>query len=158
MRVGIGYDVHQLVEGRPLIIGGVEIEHDMGLLGHSDADVLVHAIMDSLLGAAGLGVIGQHFPDTDEQYKGISSMILLGRVKNMISARGFKVGNIDCVVVAQKPKIQPYFDKMKGSISSALNISLNQVNIKATTTEYLGFEGREEGIKAIATCFLLTNQ
>lgn len=154
MRVGIGYDVHQLVEGRKLIIGGVDIPHSMGLLGHSDADVLIHAIMDALLGAAGLGVIGQHFPDYDPQYKGISSLKLLKNVSNLLQNANYEVCNIDTVIVAQKPKMQPFFEEMKQNISNVMNIEMSQINIKATTTEHLGFEGREEGIKAVATCLL----
>ena len=147
MRVGIGYDVHKLVENRKLILGGVEIPHTLGLLGHSDADVLLHAIMDALLGAAALGDIGKHFPDTDEQYKGISSIRLLEHVRDLIE-------NIDATVIAQKPKLRPYIDQMQENIANALKIEKNQVNVKATTEEHLGFTGREEGISSQAICAL----
>ncbi|SCG84131.1 2-C-methyl-D-erythritol 2,4-cyclodiphosphate synthase [Proteiniborus sp. DW1] len=155
MRIGIGYDVHKLVEGRKLIIGGVDIPHEKGLLGHSDADVLVHAIMDSILGALALGDIGKHFPDTDESYKDINSMKLLKRTYELMLEFGYTVGNIDCVVAAQKPKLAPYVDDMREKIASVLNTSLNNINIKATTTEKLGFEGREEGISSQAVCLLV---
>lgn len=154
MRVGLGYDVHQLVKERPLILGGVNIEHEKGLLGHSDADVLVHAIMDALLGAAGLGDIGVHFPDTDERYKGISSMLLLEEVVKRIEEKGYRVSNIDAVIMAQKPKLAPHIPTMKINIANALTVDDNCVNIKATTTERLGYEGREEGITAQATVML----
>jgi len=146
MRVGIGYDVHALKKNESLIIGGVKIEHSLGLLGHSDADVLVHSIMDALLGAAGLGDIGKHFPDTDEQYKGISSLKLLVLVKEKLEFHGFRVNNIDSVIIAQKPKLAAYINQMERNISEALNMDQSLVNIKATTTERLGFVGREEGI------------
>lgn len=146
MRVGIGYDVHALKKNQSLIIGGVKIEHPLGLLGHSDADVLVHSIMDALLGAAGLGDIGKHFPDTDEQYKGISSLKLLVLVKEKLEFHGFRVNNIDSVIIAQAPKLATYINQMEKNISEALNIDQSLVNIKATTTERLGFVGREEGI------------
>ncbi|HKL43094.1 MAG TPA: 2-C-methyl-D-erythritol 2,4-cyclodiphosphate synthase [Clostridia bacterium] len=146
MRVGIGYDVHALKKNESLIIGGVKIEHSLGLLGHSDADVLVHSIMDALLGAAGLGDIGKHFPDTDEQYKGISSLKLLVLVKEKLEFHGFRVNNIDSVIIAQKPKLAAYINQMEKNISEALNMDQSLVNIKATTTERLGFVGREEGI------------
>ena len=155
MRVGIGYDVHKLVEKRKLIIGGVEIPHDKGLLGHSDADVLIHAIMDSILGALGLGDIGKHFPDTDEKYKNISSMVLLEEVWNIMSAKGYKIGNIDSIIVAQSPKMAPYIDTMKENIARVLNVSIDNINIKATTTEELGFEGNKEGMSAHSVCMLL---
>ncbi len=155
MRIGIGYDVHKLVEGRKLIIGGVEIPHEKGLLGHSDADVLVHAIMDSILGALSLGDIGKHFPDTDGSYKDIDSMILLERTYDLMLESGYAVGNIDCVIAVQKPKLAPYIDSMREKIASVLNTSLSNINIKATTTEKLGFEGREEGISSQAVCLLL---
>jgi 2-C-methyl-D-erythritol 2,4-cyclodiphosphate synthase len=158
MRIGIGYDVHKLVEGRKLILGGVEINHTKGLLGHSDADVLIHATMDSILGALGLGDIGKHFPDTDEQYKGISSMILLQRVYENMEQMGYKINNIDCIIVAQKPKLAPYIDYMRENIAKALNTLKENVNIKATTTEKLGFEGREEGISAHAVCTIIKNE
>ncbi|MEY8304693.1 2-C-methyl-D-erythritol 2,4-cyclodiphosphate synthase [Anaerosalibacter bizertensis] len=155
MKVGIGYDVHKLVEKRKLIIGGVEIPHDKGLLGHSDADVLIHAIMDSILGALGLGDIGKHFPDTDEKYKDISSMVLLEEVWNIMSANGYKIGNIDSIIVAQSPKMAPYIDTMKENIARVLNVSIDNINIKATTTEELGFEGNKEGMSAHSVCMLL---
>ncbi|EOD00068.1 2-C-methyl-D-erythritol 2,4-cyclodiphosphate synthase [Caldisalinibacter kiritimatiensis] len=152
MRIGIGYDVHKLVEGRKLVLGGVEIEHSKGLLGHSDADVLIHAIMDSILGALGLGDIGRHFPDTDNKYKDISSMKLLEEVYEKMNEKGYKVNNIDAIIVAQKPKLAPYIEEMRQNIAAVLNTSKDNVNIKATTTEKLGFEGREEGISAQAVC------
>lgn len=154
MRVGIGYDVHKLVENRKLILGGVEIPHTLGLLGHSDADVLLHAIMDALLGAAALGDIGKHFPDTDEQYKGISSIRLLEYVRDLIEKEGYLIENIDATVIAQKPKLRPYIDQMQENIANALKIEKNQVNVKATTEERLGFTGREEGISSQAICAL----
>ena len=154
MRVGMGYDVHKLVEGRDLIIGGVKIPHTLGLLGHSDADVLLHAIMDALLGAAGLGDIGKHFPDTDPQYKGISSMKLLSHVAELIRERGYVVENIDATIIAQKPKMRPHIPQMEENIAGALGISTDQVNVKATTEEGLGFTGTEEGISSQAICAL----
>ncbi|KGG80108.1 2-C-methyl-D-erythritol 2,4-cyclodiphosphate synthase [Caloranaerobacter azorensis] len=154
MRVGIGYDVHKLVEGRKLILGGVHIEYDKGLLGHSDADVLIHAIMDSMLGALALGDIGKHFPDNDVKYKGISSMKLLRKVNELIHDRGYSVNNIDSIIVAQEPKIAPYIEEMRNNISSILNIPVDDISIKATTTERLGFEGRKEGISAHSICTL----
>ena len=154
MRVGCGYDVHQLVEGRKLFLGGVEIPHTKGLLGHSDADVLLHALMDAILGAAALGDIGKHFPDTDQQYKGISSVKLLEHVAKLISGHGFKVGNVDVTVMAQKPKIASYIPQMRECIAETLGIEIERVNVKGTTTEKLGFVGREEGIAAEAVCIL----
>jgi 2-C-methyl-D-erythritol 2,4-cyclodiphosphate synthase len=154
MRIGIGYDVHQLVEGRKLILGGVEIEHEKGLLGHSDADVLVHSLMDAILGAMAEGDIGKHFPDTDQSYKDISSLILLGRVKNIMRSRGYRLVNADCVVAAQRPKLAPHIDKMRVNIAEVLETSPDNIGIKATTTEWLGFEGREEGISAQAVCLI----
>lgn len=154
MRVGLGYDVHRLTEGRKLILGGVDIPWEKGLLGHSDADVLIHAIMDALLGAAALGDIGQHFPDTDPAYKGISSLRLLDHVAGLLKKQGFSVGNIDAVIIAQKPKMAPYIPKMRQNIAQALGISADRVNIKATTEEKLGFTGREEGIASQAVCLL----
>lgn len=150
----MGYDVHKLVEGRPLILGGVKIPHTLGLLGHSDADVLVHAIMDALLGAAALGDIGKHFPDTDPAYKGISSMKLLEHVRDLILDKGYVVDNIDATVIAQKPKLRPFIDQMQENIASTLNVSVDQINIKATTEEGLGFTGHEEGISSQAICLL----
>lgn len=154
MRIGTGYDVHKLVEGRDLIIGGVNIPHKLGLLGHSDADVLLHAIMDAILGAAALGDIGKHFPDTDEAYRGASSMKLLARVAELIQEQGYVAGNIDATVIAQQPKLRPYIDTMRENVASTLGIPVDCVNIKATTEEHLGFTGREEGISAQAVCLL----
>ena len=155
MRVGIGYDVHALAPGRDLYLGGVKIDYEMGLLGHSDADVLVHAVMDAILGAAGEGDIGRHFPDTDDTYKGISSMILLQRVNEIILDKGYKVNNIDAVIVAQKPKLAPFINEMQENIAKVLKTDVSCVNVKATTTEKLGFEGRQEGISAQAVCTLV---
>lgn len=154
MRVGIGYDVHRLVPGRKMILGGVEIPWEMGLLGHSDADVLVHAVMDALLGAAALGDIGQHFPDTDPAYEGISSISLLERVGNLLREKGWKVGNLDAIIVAQKPKMAPHIPDMRKNISRALGIDEDQVSVKATTEEKLGFTGTLEGISSHAVCLL----
>lgn len=156
MRVGMGYDVHKLVEGRELIIGGVKIPHTLGLLGHSDADVLLHAIMDAMLGAAGLGDIGKHFPDTDPKFKGISSIRLLEEVGKLIEEKGYIVGNIDATIIAQKPKMRPYIDQMEQNIAKTLKISTDQINLKATTEEGLGFTGLEEGISSQAICALTT--
>lgn len=156
MRVGMGYDVHKLVEDRKLILGGVEIPHTLGLLGHSDADVLLHAIMDALLGAAALGDIGKHFPDTDERYRGISSMKLLEQVGALIEEKGYVVGNIDATIIAQKPKLRPFIAEMEQNIAEALKIAEEQVNIKATTEEGLGFTGTEKGISAQAICSLMS--
>jgi len=154
MRIGIGYDVHKLVEGRDLILGGVKINHEYGLLGHSDADVLVHAIMDALLGAAALGDIGKHFPDSDDKYKGISSMELLIKTGELLKRNNYTVGNIDSVIIAQSPKLSPYINEMIKNISHALNIDSDLVSVKATTTEKLGFTGRGEGIACEAVCIL----
>lgn len=154
MRFGIGYDVHRLVDNRELILGGVNIPYERGLAGHSDADVLVHAIMDALLGAAGQGDIGKHFPDTDQQYKGISSMKLLDIVLKVIGETGYKVNNIDCIIVAQKPKLAPYIDKMVANLASTINLSGSCINVKATTTEGLGFTGTGKGIAAYAIASL----
>ena len=154
MRVGHGYDVHRLVEGRKLILGGVYIEHEKGLLGHSDADVLLHAIMDALLGAAALGDIGRHFPDTDQKYKGISSLELLKCVNKLICNQGFAVENIDATIISQAPKLSPFVPLMKKNICDVLNIEENQINIKATTEEGLGFTGTKEGISAHCVCLL----
>jgi 2-C-methyl-D-erythritol 2,4-cyclodiphosphate synthase len=150
MRVGFGYDVHALTENRKLILGGVDIPHEKGLLGHSDADVLLHAIMDALLGAAALGDIGKHFPDTDNSFKDIDSLVLLNRTSDILKNNGFSINNIDTTVVAQSPKISPYIDKMRENISRVLDINISCVSVKATTTEHLGFEGRKEGISAYA--------
>ena len=152
MRVGFGYDVHRLVEGRKLILGGVDIPYEKGLLGHSDADVLVHALMDAMLGAAGLGDIGRHFPDTDDQYKGISSMILLQKVTERLTEAGYMVNNMDVTVVAQRPKLAGYIPQMEENLAQVLGVSETAVNVKATTTEKLGFEGEGLGISAYAVC------
>lgn len=154
MRIGIGYDVHKLVEGRKLIIGGVEIPHEKGLLGHSDADVLLHTISDAILGALALGDIGKFFPDTDEKYKGADSLELLKEVGCMISKKGYIVGNIDSIIMAQAPKMAPHIDEMRKNIADALGIDVSQVGVKATTTENLGFEGRKEGISSQAVVLL----
>lgn len=156
MRIGMGYDVHKLTEDRKLILGGVEIPYEKGLLGHSDADVLIHAVMDALLGAAALGDIGQHFPDTDPQYKGISSIRLLEHVGKLLEDHLYIIGNIDATVIAQKPKLAPYRKQMVKNIADALKISENQVCVKATTEEGLGFTGRGEGIAAQAIALLNT--
>ncbi|KJR46338.1 2-C-methyl-D-erythritol 2,4-cyclodiphosphate synthase [Desulfosporosinus sp. I2] len=150
IKVGIGYDVHALVEGRPLILGGVEIPHERGLLGHSDADVLIHAIMDSLLGALALGDIGGHFPDSDPRYRGISSLELLEHVMKLLEAGGYRVGNMDSVIMAERPKLAPFISKMRYNLSSVMKVEEACVSVKATTTERLGFVGREEGIGAQA--------
>ena len=150
IRFGMGYDVHRLTGGRKLILGGVEIPHTAGLLGHSDADVLLHAVCDALLGAAALGDIGRHFPDTDSRYEGISSMILLKHTGQLLKEKGYKVGNIDACIVAQKPKLAPYIEKTTENIAAALCIDKGQVNVKATTEERLGFTGNETGISAYA--------
>lgn len=155
MRVGIGYDVHKLVDERELIIGGVNIPYEKGLLGHSDADVLIHAIMDSILGALALGDIGKHFPDNDAQYKDISSLILLERVYNIMKEAKYKIGNIDATIIAQKPKMASYIGEMRENISKVLKTPIENINIKATTTEKLGFEGRGEGISAQSICLLV---
>ena len=155
IRVGMGYDVHKLTEDRKLIIGGVEIPHDKGLLGHSDADVLIHAIMDSILGALALGDIGKHFPDTDEEYKGADSMKLLEHVYNLITSKGYKIGNIDSTIIAQSPKIAPYIESMRSNISKVLNTDIDNINIEATTEEGLGFTGAKQGIASQSICLLL---
>ena len=157
MRIGLGYDVHRLVEGRDLIIGGVKIPYEKGLLGHSDADVLLHAIMDSLLGASALGDIGKHFPDTDEKYKGISSIKLLEEVGNLLLNNGYSINNIDSTIIAQKPKMAPFIQQMRENIANALNIDLMQINVKATTEEGLGFTGNGEGISSQSICLLEVN-
>ena len=155
MRIGLGYDVHKLTEDRKLIIGGVEIPHDKGLLGHSDADVLIHAIMDSILGALALGDIGKHFPDTDEEYKGADSMKLLEHVYNLITSKGYKICNIDSTIIAQSPKMAPYIESMRSNISKVLNTDIDNINIKATTEEGLGFTGAKQGIASQSICLLL---
>lgn len=154
MRVGIGYDVHQLVADRPLILGGIVVPHHLGLLGHSDADVLTHAIMDAILGALGKGDIGKHFPDSSSQYKGISSIELLKQVKALMDESNYMIGNLDATIVAQKPKLAPYIEEMKVLIAQTLACSVENVNIKATTTEQLGFEGQELGISSQAVVLL----
>lgn len=155
MRIGTGYDVHKLVKGRDLILGGVKIDHEYGLLGHSDADVLVHAIMDALLGAAAMGDIGKHFPDTEEAYRGISSIALLEHVAGLLKENGYSVGNIDSVIVAQRPKMAPHIENMRKNIARALSIELSQISVKATTEEGLGFTGAGEGISSHAVCILI---
>ncbi len=156
MRIGMGYDVHKLVEGRSLIIGGVEIPYELGLLGHSDADVLLHAISDALLGAAAMGDIGKHFPDTDPAYKGISSLILLEKVGALLEENMFLIENIDATIIAQAPKMRPHIDTMRQNIADALKIDISQVNVKATTEEGLGFTGEGLGISSQAICILTT--
>ena len=154
MRIGHGYDVHKLVEGRDLILGGVKIDHHLGLLGHSDADVLLHAVSDALLGAAGLGDIGVHFPDTDPQYKGADSAKLLEIVGEKVAAAGYRISNIDVTMIAQKPKLKPHIPQMRANIAKVLGLDESRVNVKATTEEKLGFTGREEGLSCHAVCLL----
>ncbi|MDD7795427.1 MULTISPECIES: 2-C-methyl-D-erythritol 2,4-cyclodiphosphate synthase [unclassified Clostridium] len=155
MRVGIGYDVHTLVENRSLILGGVNIPYEKGLLGHSDADVLLHAIMDSLLGAAALGDIGKHFPDSDPRFKDASSIKLLNHVGNLLKEKGYSINNIDATIIAQRPKLSPFINEMRENIASALNITLEDINIKATTEEGLGFTGSGEGISSQSICSII---
>lgn len=155
MRIGQGYDVHKLIEGRDCIICGVKIPYEKGLLGHSDADVALHALSDALLGAAALGDIGKHFPDTDERFKGADSRVLLREVVSMIDEKGYKVGNVDVTIVAQRPKMAPYIEQMRANIAEDLKVDIDAVNVKATTTEKLGFEGRGEGISATAVALLI---
>ncbi|MBM6680197.1 MAG: 2-C-methyl-D-erythritol 2,4-cyclodiphosphate synthase [Oscillospiraceae bacterium] len=154
MRIGHGYDVHRLVEGRKLILGGVEVPHTLGLLGHSDADVLTHAVMDALLGAAALGDIGRHFPDTDPAYAGADSLKLLDHVVELLEEKGYQVGNVDATILAQKPKLAPYIEKMRDNLAARMKVEPDQVNVKATTEEKLGFTGAEEGIAAHAVALL----
>jgi 2-C-methyl-D-erythritol 2,4-cyclodiphosphate synthase len=154
MRIGHGYDVHRLVEGRPLILGGVHIPYEKGLLGHSDADVLLHAVSDALLGAAGLGDIGKHFPDTDPQYKGADSMELLRVVVRRVLEKGYRISNIDVTMIAQKPKLRPHIEAMEQNIAGAVGIAADRVNVKATTEEQLGFTGTGEGMRCHAVCLL----
>ena len=154
MRIGQGYDVHKLVEGRRLILGGVDIPHSVGLLGHSDADVLLHAIMDAMLGAAALGDIGQHFPDTDERFRGADSIKLTEEVTRILAENGYRVVNIDSTVIAQAPKLKPYIPKMRENIANACGLDISAVSVKATTEEHLGFTGRKEGISAQAVCLI----
>jgi 2-C-methyl-D-erythritol 2,4-cyclodiphosphate synthase len=154
LRIGNGYDVHKLVEGRTLILGGVEIPHTKGVLGHSDGDVLIHAIMDAMLGALALGDIGQHFPDTDMKYENIDSTILLTRVKELIAERGYRVINLDSIIVLQKPKVKPYIEAMRKRVAEVLEIDIDQVSVKATTEEKLGFTGDESGVKSYCVVLL----
>lgn len=154
IRVGFGYDVHKLVSGRELWLGGIRIDHSLGLLGHSDADVLIHAICDALLGAASLRDIGYHFPDNDGEYKDIDSKILLKRTMELLARNGWQVGNIDCTVCAEKPKINPHIDRMKACLAPLLGVDIEDISIKATTTEKLGFTGREEGMSAYAVVLI----
>lgn len=154
MRIGHGYDVHRLVEGRKLILGGVEVPHTLGLLGHSDADVLTHAVMDALLGAAALGDIGRHFPDTDPAYAGADSLKLLDHVVELLEEKGYQMGNVDATILAQKPKLAPYIEKMRDNLAARMKVEPDQVNVKATTEEKLGFTGAEEGIAAHAVALL----
>lgn len=156
IRVGFGYDVHRLTEGRKLILAGVEIPFERGLLGHSDADVITHALMDALLGAAALGDIGKHFPDTDESYKGIDSMLLLKEVAALLASQNYKLVNADCTLVAQKPKVAPYIEQMRNNIAKALQVENSLINVKATTTEGLGFAGNGEGMSAYAVVNIAT--
>ena len=154
-RIGHGYDVHRLVAGRKLVLGGVEIEHPFGLLGHSDADVLLHAVMDAILGAMGLGDIGRHFPDTAKEFEGISSLLLLERVADMMHGRGYSIVNLDATVILQKPKLMPHIPEMIANIAEKLGVDPESVNVKATTEEHLGFTGREEGISSHAVVLLI---
>jgi len=154
MRVGMGYDVHCLVEGRPLILGGVNIPWSKGLLGHSDADVLTHAVIDSLLGAAALGDIGEHFPDTDERFRNVSSLLLLGKVTGLLVRLGYGISNLDCTIIAEEPKISPHREAIRENFSKVLELPMGKISVKATTTEGLGFTGRQEGIAAYAVCIL----
>ena len=154
MRIGHGYDVHRLVPGRALILGGVRLDYPLGLDGHSDADVLTHAVMDALLGAAGLGDIGRHFPDNDPAYRGIDSQILLSKVRDLLAAKGFRIGNLDVTVIAQAPKLAPHLAAMEQTLSATLEIDPARINVKATTEEHLGFTGRGEGIACHAVCLL----
>lgn len=157
IRTGIGYDVHQLRDGLPLWLGGVQVPHTKGLLGHSDADVLIHAICDALLGAAALGDIGKHFPDSDPAYKGIDSKILLANVCKLLKDNGYSIGNIDSILCMQKPKVAQFIPAMRETLAATMGIAIDKVSVKATTTEHLGFEGREEGISAIANVLITKN-
>lgn len=154
MRIGLGYDVHKLVEGRPLIIGGVNVPHEKGLLGHSDADVLIHAIMDGMLGALALGDIGKYFPDTDDKYKGSDSMKLLKCVNDLINKKGYEINNIDSIIIAQSPKMAPHIEQMRKNIAEILNTDIDNISVKATTEEGLGFTGTKQGISAQSICLL----
>lgn len=153
-RIGHGYDVHRLVEGRPLILGGVNVPYELGLLGHSDADVLTHAVMDALLGAAALGDIGRHFPDSDEAYRGADSLMLASRVAKLLGENGYRIVNVDATLIAQKPKIAPFMEQMRANLASALGVEVGQINIKATTEEHLGFTGEGLGMAAHAVCLI----
>ena len=155
IRIGQGFDVHKFEEGRPLIIGGITIPHDRGLTGHSDADVLLHTVTDAALGAIGEGDIGRHFPDTDAAFKDADSAVLLEKIWALVEGKGYKLGNIDCTIIAQKPKMAPHIETIRARIAELLNADVSQVNVKATTTEKLGFTGREEGIAAMATILLV---
>ena len=157
MKIGLGYDVHKLVYNRPLILGGVNIPFEKGLLGHSDADVLLHAIMDSLLGALCLGDIGKHFPDNDNKYKNISSLILLSHVSALIKEKGYTIGNIDSIIISERPKLSPYIQDMRVNIAKILNVTPSVINVKATTEEGLGFTGKGEGIASQSICLLIAN-
>lgn len=154
MRIGFGYDVHRLVEGRSLILGGVDIPHDVGVLGHSDADVLAHAVADALLGAAALGDIGSHFPDTSDEWRDADSIKLLRCVSDLVASAGYKTVNVDATVAIQRPRLRPFIDAMRSNLASALSVNVEVVSVKATTTERLGFEGREEGVSAYAVCLI----
>ena len=156
-KTGIGFDAHALAEDRPLVIGGVNIPHSRGLLGHSDADVLVHAVMDAILGALALGDIGEHFPDTEDEFEGADSLVLLSRVQKMIEDKGYSCENLDSIIIAEKPKLKSYIEEMRKNLASVLKISTDQLSIKATTTEHMGFTGREEGIAAQAIVLLKSN-
>ena len=156
-KTGIGFDAHALAEDRPLVIGGVNIPHSRGLLGHSDADVLVHAVMDAILGALALGDIGEHFPDTEDEFEGADSLVLLSRVQKMIEDKGYSCENLDSIIIAEKPKLKSYIGEMRKNLASVLKISTDQLSIKATTTEHMGFTGREEGIAAQAIVLLKSN-
>ena len=158
VRIGIGYDVHQLREGLPLTLGGVRIEHTKGLVGHSDADVLIHAICDALLGAVALGDIGKHFPDTDPKYKGIDSRVLLKEVVRLVTQQGYTINNIDSILCMQKPKVAPFIEQIRQNLANTTGIEIGQVSVKATTNEHLGFEGREEGISAHAAVIVVKKQ
>lgn len=153
-RIGHGYDVHRLVEGRPLILGGVNVPYKLGLLGHSDADVLTHAVMDALLGAAALGDIGRHFPDSDEAYRGADSLMLASRVAKLLGENGYRIVNVDATLIAQRPKIAPFMEQMRANLASALGVEVGQINIKATTEEHLGFTGEGLGMAAHAVCLI----
>ena len=155
MRIGQGFDVHKFAEGRPLIIGGIAIPHEKGLTGHSDADVLLHTITDAALGAIGEGDIGRHFPDTDAAYKDADSAVLLEKIWELVKEKGYRLGNIDCTIIAQKPKMSPYIEQIRARVAELLEADVSQVNVKATTTEQLGFTGREEGIASMATILLV---